>query len=545
MAVRTLVLIDRHAKRRLASRPETVIESERQQHAVSERLFRAVVAASTFAVAAFLVHAVTAWRPHEDEVLALFTGRGSFGELYDTVFRRGGAPLHFTIAWAVVHLGGGLTALRACSAFFAVASVPVVALLASRLAGRTVATVATPLLAASWTLLFHGVYARMYSLFLVTSALSYLALLYAIERRGRRAWALWTVAILATIATHTYGAIVLASQGLYVLAARPLPLRKAVVPFAAVAVVGIPFWWIDLVLAGRYDIGVGGGGSKLSGPLDVLRYFLHAAGDFTVGRRLLIWPVLAVAALGLARLPRRSALLAASVLLTPIAIFLGAKVGGSASPETRHMIFALPFVLTALAAGLTRLCRPPLLLAAAALALACVELQWTYHRQPELFTAEAPAREQARESASRWLAGVARHDDVLLGYDPIFLGAWEDGGDVSRTVVPRADAALALTVLRDVRKPLGHGLFVFDASDTNNWRQRLYVGALSPFPRDGFEVRSWGPFLVVRTVAPTRTVAGFLARAREAELLGKSLLMGDADVNYATVADAIGRLGGQ
>jgi hypothetical protein len=133
---------------------------------------------------------------------------------------------------------------------------------------------------------------------------------------------------------------------------------------------------------------------------------------------------------------------------------------------------------------------------------------------------------------------------VLLGYDPVFLGAWERGGAVSRTVVPRADAKLALKVLREAPKPLGRGVFVLDASDTNNWRQRLAVGAVSPVPRGGFEVRAWGPFLVLRTLEPTRTVAGFLARAREAELLGKSLLMGDADVNYATVTQAAADLDG-
>jgi hypothetical protein len=51
-------------------------------------------------------------------------------------------------------------------------------------------------------------------------------------------------------------------------------------------------------------------------------------------------------------------------------------------------------------------------------------------------------------------------------------------------------------------------------------------------------VRSYGPFLVLRTHAATRSAAGFLARAREAELLGKGMLFGDADVNYATVARA-------
>jgi len=90
----------------------------------------------------------------------------------------------------------------------------------------------------------------MYSLFLLTSALSYLALLAALERGSRRAWTLWGLAVLATVATHPYGAIVLASQGLYVALLRA-PLRRALLPFAVVAILGIPFWRTDLVLAGR------------------------------------------------------------------------------------------------------------------------------------------------------------------------------------------------------------------------------------------------------------------------------------------------------
>jgi hypothetical protein len=324
-------------------------------------------------------------------------------------------------------------------------------------------------------------------------------------------------------------------------------LRKAVWPFAAVAVVGIPFWWIDLVLAGRYEIGVGGGGSKLSGPGDVLRYFFHVAEDFSTGRRPETWPVLLVALGGLVQLARtrgRSALLAVAALVTPIAIFLGAKVGSSASPETRHMIFVLPFFLAALAAGVVALARRPALVGLAVAALCAGELAWAWHRAPELFRAEPAIRVSAREAASGWLARTSRSDDVLLGYEPLFLGAWEQGGAVSRTVVPRADAALALKALRAAPKPLGRGVFAFDASDTNNWRTRLYVGALSPVPRGAFEVRAYGPFLVLRTRAPTRTAKRFLARAREAELLGKGMLFGDADVNYATVSQAADNLHG-
>ena len=64
---------------------------------------------------------------------------------------RGGAPLHFLLAWTVAHLELGLGGLRAVSAFFAVASLPVVALLLARLGGRVPALIGTLLVATSWT----------------------------------------------------------------------------------------------------------------------------------------------------------------------------------------------------------------------------------------------------------------------------------------------------------------------------------------------------------------------------------------------------------
>ena len=134
-------------------------------------------------------------------------------------------------------------------------------------------------------LLFHGVYGRMYSLFLFTSTLSYIALLAAIDRGGGRRWALWVLAVLAAVATHPYGALVLASQAVFVLLGRRR-LREATLAFAAVGVLGIPFWLTDLVLAGRFDVGVGGGGERARRPgLACVDYLADTAGDFTVG-----WP---------------------------------------------------------------------------------------------------------------------------------------------------------------------------------------------------------------------------------------------------------------
>ena len=61
---------------------------------------------------------------------------------------------------------------------------------------------------------------------------------------------------------------------------------------------GTPFWYSDLVLAGRFDVGVGSGGKKLDGPWAVLDYLFRVAGDFTAGYTLAIVAVLVVAAVG-------------------------------------------------------------------------------------------------------------------------------------------------------------------------------------------------------------------------------------------------------
>src|SRR3954467_10292351 len=149
--------------------------------AVKVDAFRAATGVLTAVVAGVLGWLLGLWPPHEDEALALFVGRGSLGDVVHTVVaERGGAPLHFLLAWAVVHCGGGLTALRVVSAVFAVASIPLIVELGARLADRLTGVLAAAFAAASWIFLFHGVYARMYSLFLFTSVLSYLALLRAL-----------------------------------------------------------------------------------------------------------------------------------------------------------------------------------------------------------------------------------------------------------------------------------------------------------------------------------------------------------------------------
>ena len=502
---------------------------------IAARWFPLGVAGITIAATAFLLHQLLAWPPHEDEALPLFIGRNRLDELFQVVLEeRGGAPLHFLLAWAVAHLDLGLEGLRLVSAAFAVAALPVVALLAARLGGPVRALLATAIVAASWTFLFHGVYGRMYSIFLFTAAFAFLALLRALELGGRRAWTLWALAILATVATHPYGALVLASQGAFVAVARRDRLREAAGAFGAVALLGIPFWLTDLVLAGRFDAGVAGGAR-----LDMLEYLWQAASDFTAGFPVLPG-VLVAAAAGLAVLPREARLLIGCAVAVPVAALVLARSSGS--PETRHLIFLLPFFALAVAGGLARLGRvwAPLALAA----LVAAQVAWAWDRTPDLFEWEPTARQEARAEAAAYVAATTGPRDVLLGYDPLFLQAWERNPDVPAVVLPRADADLALHDLLELERPLGHGVWILDASKTTNAERSLEIRRVSPRPAAAFVVRDFGPFLVIRTREPVRTAEEYLVRAGQAMLVGKRLFLGDADVNLPVIEQAARALRG-
>lgn len=495
------------------------------------------VAAIVVASSAFLLHQLMAWPPHEDETLALFVGRDSLPGVVEHVTRdRGGAPLHFLLAWLVAHLGFGLGGLRALSATFAVASLPLVAALGLRLAGARVALVATVLVAPSWLFLFHGVYGRMYSLFLFLSLACTLSLLRALERGGRGRWTAWVATALLTIAAHPYGVLLLAGQAAYVLIAGRERLREAVLAGGAVLVLGVPFWLTDLVLAERFDVGVGGGGSKLGGPEAVARFLWRSAGDATAGW----WPVtlaaLLAAAAGIRLLRRDARVLVLCSVGAAAAAFLVARLGSSAAPESRHLIFLAPLFAIAVATTIVHVAgRLPALAIVATAVLVVTQLAWTWHRSSPLFEWEPDARQAARAEAETWLARTSRPDDVLFGYEPLYLGAWERTGSAfPTTVVPRADSDLALRTL-ERESPLGRGVWVLDASERNNIHPRLEIERRLPDPARPYTVRAFGPFLVLRTVERVVTPKAFLYYSARALLVGQQLGIGDADVNLRTV----------
>jgi hypothetical protein len=304
------------------------------------------------------------------------------------------------------------------------------------------------------------------------------------------------------------------------------------------------------VLANRFDVGVGGGGGKLRTPREVFAYLWHVAGDSSTGYTGALVVVLVLALIGLIALGRerpQAALLTACVVITPMLFFLVGRFGGNSAPESRHLIFILPFLALAAASGILAVTRGApyggWLAVLVVVALLPFEVAWGWHKTPALFDRENPVRVDARGAAATWLAATSRRDDLLFAYEPLYLAAWErNRSGVSRTIIPRADPKLALETLEQTKKPLGRGVFVFDAGDNNNYVKKTHVELRLPFPRSEFEGRAYGPYLIIRTREPTVTIARYLDAARKAELIGKSLAMGDADINYATIRQAQVRL---
>jgi Dolichyl-phosphate-mannose-protein mannosyltransferase len=540
------------------TRGERVPAAEQRPRRVRDAVdgYRLGVAAITALLGTYLVVRLHALPPHEDETLVFFVTHMSFGDMLGTVLgERRGAPLHYLLAWLATFADPGLTSVRLVSVAFAVASMPLIAALVSRLSDRRTAVVATLLAATSWITLYHAIYARMYSLFLFTAVLSLLLLLRALERGSRRRWAAWAGGTLALIATQPYGALVLGGEIVYVAVLRlrgPLPLRRPVVTLAAVLVLATPLWWTYSLLASRFDVGLGENSSELGSPLDVIRYLGETFGDFTAGRLVAGIPAALLAVLGLVVLARRrpeTALLAAAVAGVPVVALLAAGSGPGVSLESRHLIFLLPFVTMAIAAGILRIGEAargaePGVVAALIGFLLASQVAWGLDRTRWLYTGEPAARTQGREQAADWLAQRAQADDVLFGYEPTYLDAWEHGAPYGDIFIPRADARLALDELEGAGTPLGHGVWVLDASDyVDQEHARLTIEDATPGPE--FETAVFGPFLLVRTVEPVLTPEAYLEATLRVQELSASLAVGDAGRNALTAQEALAELRGE
>src|SRR5207245_785163 len=156
---------------------------------------------------------------------------------------------------------------------------------------------------------------------------------------------------------------------------------------------------------------------------------------------------------------------AAGVILVPALTLMVAKLNWTASPQSRHLIFALPFFATLLATAVVDLgrLRPPVTVVLAAVAVAALavgEVRWADRKTPPLFHGDPVAQQNARGDAAAWLADTGRRNDVLLGYEPVYLAAWERDRSFTRHALPRADPKLLAAGLRSLPRPIGRGVWI-------------------------------------------------------------------------------------
>ena len=295
----------------------------------------------------------------------------------------------------------------------------------------------------------------MYSLFLLHEPLSYLALLRRARARRRAALARSGGSPRSCASRrHPYGALVLASQGAYVLLVRAAPARGA------------------RRVRRRRRVGIPSG-SPTSCSLTASTSASRARTAASSARRC---PCCAISRRSQATSARAgrscssrssssprsarassggatgsAAYLAACVVAVPSAAMLAARLGSGASPETRHLIFVLPFFALALALGVLALARR------FGRAVACFAVACAGRRAARLGLREDAAalhRRPARrgsQRATRRRAGSRRPRGPTTSSSGTSRCTSTPGSGtrgVARIVIPRADAKLAAARLR-------------------------------------------------------------------------------------------------
>jgi uncharacterized membrane protein len=512
----------------------------------------ALVVVGTEMLALALFGFVHAWTliPREDEVLALFVGRSELGSaLHQVIGERGGAPMHFVTAWIVVHLGGHLVALRIVSTAFTTGSLALIALLGTRLARDVRAgVVAATLVAPSWLVLFSSDFARMYAEFLFFGTLAPVLLLRALDHRRTRDWVFWWLASLGVLAAHPYGAFVLGAGIAAVLASGPRDRRNWLV-CAVPVVLALPFWIGDLVLRSRFDVGVGGGGESLGSLHAISRFLLTSFRDAVSWHGPSFWLACVLAPVGAVLVLRRTGnperVLVATSFALPIVALLGARADSQVSPETRHLIFLLPYVGVFLAAALIRLAAParraaPFLVVAVAGVIVAGQLHSAKLRTNDLFVSESAYRHDARIAAGDWLGARATPNALLMGYEPLFYEAWRQHSGFSTWVVARADSHVAAKQLGRYCGRFTEAAFVFDRE--NGYKDDLSEGQFAVLQRRlaaaGYAAKRFDDFLVVLAEVPSKTPREYIKVSAPLLQIAKTAAVHNGDLELKTLQGA-------
>jgi uncharacterized membrane protein len=151
-------------------------------------------------------------------------------------------PLFFILAYATAKLGDPTVWIRLPSIVFGAAILPVIYAIGRDTVGRVPGTIAAAIVALSPFSMYYGVEARPYATMAFFTALSTWALLRAVDRRGRRYWALYVVAAVLACYSHYTCAFVLVVQGAWSLWVCRDRIIEPAVSHVAVLVLYIPWF---------------------------------------------------------------------------------------------------------------------------------------------------------------------------------------------------------------------------------------------------------------------------------------------------------------
>lgn len=397
-------------------------QSGRRGWADDPRLRNWVFACTALAVVLrlFRLGAQSYWL--DEGLQTVLVGYRSPSELLDAV-RAGidkSPPLYHFVSWFWSRLGStSETWMRLPSVLFAASSVPAVALVARRVACRSVALAA--LLAAIAPIsVYYGQEARMYALALALSAWSMVAFLRGRSTEERWPWVAWMALRLAAAYTHPYTIFLCLPEAVVAWRTSAGVRRRFVVAGTALVIGYLP--WLLVLFSLR---NAAAGLPKDLSPLAV------GYGLFALIFGLSLGPSVASLHRSASLGPQHLSVIAVCVVvLVPLAVawarrgserllmaawvaspMLGAFALGLATNVTfnvRYAIGGLPALLVALADGVTVLGRGPRRIVGSALVVLLTISVFNWFTNPYY------AKEDYRRATATVVRGYSPGDQVLL-----------------------------------------------------------------------------------------------------------------------------------
>lgn len=180
-----------------------------------------------------------------DEAVTVGLLRMDFGDMLERIpDSESTPPLYYTIAWLWAKLfGTGEVGLRSLSALLGTAFVPVAYLIGARAVGVRVGLVVAALATLNPLLVWYSQEARVYSMLVLVSGLSFLFFIKLLTGDPRRrTLVLWAVISAVALATHYFAAFLVAIEAIWLIAtaAHRRPVVIASISLAVVELAHLP-----------------------------------------------------------------------------------------------------------------------------------------------------------------------------------------------------------------------------------------------------------------------------------------------------------------